>query len=425
MSISIIIPQTKEYLPFFPKAIESIQEQKREAEIIVINADNISVGEATNKGVGASKADYVMRLDCDDYLHPYATQVMANYLDVHLNISAVYSDYWHANEHGHASMVGQQTDPPHPGCMMIRRSAYNEIKGFDETLTRQEGTDFFYRLTKHHKVEHIPLPLWYYRRHKSQMSNAHNEVVRARHEITQMHEKGGDKILAIIPARGGSKGIPRKNLVQLNGLPLVVHAIRRAKKSRLAPLVVVSTEDEEIASVAQVEGVEVIKRAPEDAQDEVDLITVAKHVMEDIDATYRADIIVTIQPTAPWTPVEALDNALSRMLETPNLDAVVAMSEVIGKHPYRLYSQLEPNIFRPFFPNKAEKYLQRQDRPKAFQFTGGFYCRRRHLLEAWNGEGFALGRWEGEIVPPKAGIDIDTRFDLFLAEAVKEHWSEL
>lgn len=426
MKVSIIIPCTTEYMKFYQQAVDSVKEQTRLAEIVTVQADDMSVGLATNEGVRRAQGDYVMRLDCDDYLHPYAVQIMLNHLETAPNIVAVYSDYWHADENGHTSIVGHQNVPPHPGCMMIRKWAFDTVGGF-YNLPRQEGTDFYYRLTKHHEVNHIPLPLWYYRRHREQMSNAHNEVVKARHEVKEQHQKQTEKILAIIPARGGSKGIPRKNLIKLDGLPLVVHAIRMAKSSKHDILIAVSTEDKEIREVAEAEGVSVIHRPPGEAGDEVNLITVAKSAMITVGATFAADIVVTIQPTAPWTPVEALDCGLSRMLKDPSLDAVVSMSEIIGRHPYRLYKQINawPNLYQPFFPDVAEAFLQRQDRPKAFQFTGGFYCRRRHLLENWSGDGFALGSWEGIEVPTKAGIDIDTRFDLWLAEAVKEHWSEL
>lgn len=424
MRVSVIIPRTTEYLRFYPKAVESVQSQQREAEIITINADGLSVGEATNLGVSQSKADYVMRLDCDDWLHPMAIQIMVNYLEAHPQVAAVYSDYQIADEDGNPGEFAKQTIPPHPGCMLIRRYDFHAIRGFDETLTRQEGTDFFYRLAKYKQVDHIELPLWHYRQHGGQMSKAHNSVVQARHEVNDMHEQPSTKILAIIPARGGSKGIPRKNLIKLDGVPLMTHAIRMAKQSKHHILIMVSTEDQEIAEVARQAGVAVLNRDPADAEDEVNLITVAKHGMEQTDTIMRSDIVVTIQPTAPWMPVEALDNALSRMLEEPDLDAVVGVSEILGKHPYRLYSRTGKSSFTPFFPAQAEAYLQRQDREKAYQFVG-LYCRRRHLLEEWSGEGFALGKWQGEVVPPKAGIDIDSRFDLYLAEAVREHWGEL
>ena len=422
MKVSIIIPRTTAYADFYADAVESVQTQEREAEIITIKADGLSVGRATNIGVRQSSGEYVMRLDCDDWLHPFALQVMVNYLDAHPQFVAVYSDYLLPNE-GHPPIIVEQCSPPHPGCMLVRRGAYDRIKGFDETLTRQEGTDFYYRLHAEGPIAHIPIGLWYYRQHDGQMSNQHNEVVQARHEVNDIHEKEQTRILAIIPARGGAKGIPRKNLIKLDGLPLVTHAIRMAKKSKHDMMIALSTEDEEIAQVGLDEGIAVLDRDPADATDEVNLITVAKHGMEAMDGIFKADIIVTIQPTAPWMPTEALDGALDRLLAAPDLDAVVSMSEITGRHPYRLYSRTGEADFTPFFPAQAEAYLQRQDRIAAYQFSG-MYCRRRHLLEEWTGEGFALGNWQGEVVPMKCGIDIDNRFDLYLAEAVRTHWEE-
>ena len=85
----------------------------------------------------------------------------------------------------------------------------------------------------------------------------------------------------------------------------------------------------------------------------------------------------------------------------------------------------KPNTFEPLFPDLAYRYLQRQDRPPAYRFTGGFYVRRRNLLENWRGEGFALGNWIGILVPTHAGIDIDTPMDLWVAEAIRNHWEEI
>jgi CMP-N-acetylneuraminic acid synthetase len=422
MRVSVILPMTPAYAEFVPAAQRSIKNQSILVEMVSFTALG-NVAQATNEGAREASGEYIMRLDCDDYLHPLAAEIMLNYLDAHADVAAVYSDYWEIDENGTEGDIISQRVPPHPGCMMIRKDAFERVSGFDESLSRQEGADFYYRLAQVYSVKHLNIPLWYYRRHDKQMSNSHNEVIKARHEIKELHRKQSEKILALIPARGGSKGIPRKNLVLLNGQPLIVHAIKMAKKSKHDILICVSTEDDEIASVAECEGVQVMDRPISYARDNVDLITVAKHSMEAMDKTFRADIVVTIQPTAPFTPVSALDNALTSLIETPDLDAVVSMSEVIGKHPYRMYRQTGDQRYTPFFENWSECYLQRQDRPKAYQFTGGFYARRRRLLERWTGKGFALGSWEGELVSPQP--DIDTPMDLWLARAMMEHQEDL
>lgn len=421
MKVSVILPVVDKYMDYHEDARDSIRWQTVDVHLVEFTS-SMNPAKATNMGAKEAPTEYIMRLDCDDMLHPMACEIMSDYLDRHPNTAAVYSDYWEIgpnNEMG--PVISGNTSAPHPGCMMIRKAAFENIGGFNETLERQEGTDFYFRLSDKYNVDHINLPLWYYRRHDQQMSNAHNEVIKARHNVKETHKVESEKILAIIPARGGSKGIPRKNLVELNGLPLVSHAIRMAKSSKHDILIMVSTEDSEIERVALKEGVSVLHRDPADAEDDVNLITVAKHSMEMCDPDFRADIVITIQPTAPYTPVSALDNALDRMVADKELDAVVSMSELHGKHPWRVYQHVSGNNYAPFFPAVAETFAQRQDRPMAYQFTGGFYIRRRKLLVEWNGHDFALGNWEGELVPQRAGIDIDTRFDLWLAEAMLKH----
>lgn len=421
--VAIIIPHCEKYDHFYAAARDSAGVQSIAIQRHTVSRRNVAA--ATNEGVGHTECDYILRLDCDDMLHPDACLVMSNYLDNHPEVAAVYSDYYEMDEEGTPGELIFQHPPPHPGCMMIRRSVYEEIGGFDESLVRQEGTEFYYRLSRDHRVFHITLPLWRYRRHDQQMSNAHNEVIQARHAIKEQHVET-TKILAVIPARGGSKGIPRKNLVKLDGMPLVVHAINLAKKSAHDMMIAVSTEDRDIARVAFENGVDVIKRSQEDAQDEVSTITVAKHGMEATDPEFRADIVISIQPTGPYTPVEALDVGIDRMLAHPALDAMVSMTEVTGTHPYRMYyNDAVCDQYLPFFPDESELYLQRQDRPAAYRFTGGFYIRRRRLLEGWGGDNFCLGEWEGVLVPPQTGIDIDTPMDLWLAQAISQHWEEI
>lgn len=428
--VTIIIPTTAKYDRYLAEAVGSASSQTvppgEHVGVVIIPADGMSVGEATNLAAENVSTPYFMRLDCDDILHPHAAYVMSRYMDDHPDVAAVYSDYWETNDNrALGGVISQAGTVPHPGCMMFRRSDFLEVSGFDGGLSRQEGTDLYLRLKQKHPIDHIPLPLWYYRRHGEQMSNAHNEVVQARHEVQARHQEVSTKILVVIPARGGSKGIPRKNLVKLDGVELVAHAIRMAKRSRHPMLVAVSTEDDEIAAVAEREGVAVIPRDPADAADDVSLITVAKHAMLSKSLDFHADIVITIQPTAPRTPVEALDRAIDRLLQDSELDAVVCMSANPGKHPYRLYSRVGERKFSPFFPGSAERYLQRQDRVDAYQFTGGFYARRRRLLEQWDGDGFALGNWEGELVDVARGIDIDTRLDLWLTEAILDHQEDL
>ena len=367
--------------------------------------------------------DYIVRLDADDWLHPDFCLVLGAYLDSHPDVSSVYCNHYIADEAGLVGAVPYPTDPPLGSCIMHRVEVFRRIGYYNEELSYQEDFEFWMRLTAHMKTHHISLPLWYYRRHDNNMSNAHNERMRTRQMIREQHARDTPRILAVIPARGNSKGVPKKNLRELAGVPLVARAIRMAKQCEHDMLIAVSTEDEEIAAIADKEGVAVIERPQELAEDDVSTIAVVKHAMEYMDDEYnwRAHYVVSIQPTDPFTPSESLGHAISTIMHR-SADSVVSVSPITGTHPYRAYFLNEDNGLLPLFPEESELYLQRQDRPKFFGFTGGFYVRRRELLEHWNGKDFALGdHCIGVEVPEFAAVDIDTPIDMWVAEAIAKH----
>jgi len=228
---------------------------------------------------------------------------------------------------------------------------------------------------------------------------------------------GKAKVLAVIPARGGSKGIPRKNLKLLAGKPLIAYIIEAALKAKTLDKVMVSTEDEEIAAVAKEYGAEVsFLRPPELARDEISLIPVVKHAMEFWDRqSWRADIIVSLQPTSPLTEPQDIDKAVDTMVNT-GCDAVVSVCRIEHPHPFRAM-KLEEGRLLPLYP-EAQKFLQRQDLPPLYASSGAVYVRRREVLENWSGEDFALGEdVRALVMSTEKSIDINSPIDFLMLEA--------
>ncbi|MFC2066183.1 cytidylyltransferase domain-containing protein [Chloroflexota bacterium] len=232
---------------------------------------------------------------------------------------------------------------------------------------------------------------------------------------------GGLRVLGVIPARGGSKGIPRKNLKLLNGKTLIAYIIEVALKAKTLSRLIVSTDDEEIADTARKLGAEVpFLRDPELARDEVSLIPVAKHAMESMDKLgWQAGIIVSLQSTAPFTEPEDIDNAVNKLIET-GCDSVVSVFGAERPHPYRAL-RLEGERLLPLHP-EGFRFLQRQDLPTFYALSGGIYVRRRKLLGEWNGKDFALGEdIRAVIIPQERAVDINTPLDFLVAEALIEN----
>jgi len=199
------------------------------------------------------------------------------------------------------------------------------------------------------------------------------------------------QILGVIPARGGSKSIPRKNLQRVEGRPLLAYVIEAARNATCLDRFVVSTEDEEIAEAARELGAEVPFRRPEElATDEVSIVPVVRHAMEMMDeAGFRADAVLSLQATSPFLEGEDIDRAIETF-ERTGADSVASVERIEHGHPYWV-KRLEGDRLLPFNASSDDSYLQRQDLPPAYILDGGIFVRRRELLEQWSGKDFGLG----------------------------------
>jgi CMP-N,N'-diacetyllegionaminic acid synthase len=199
------------------------------------------------------------------------------------------------------------------------------------------------------------------------------------------------KVLAVIPARGGSKSIPGKNLADVNGRPLISFVIEAARNAYRLGRLVVSTEDDGIAGVARQWGAEVPFRRPRElAADHVSIIPVVQHAMHEMDRRdFMADAVLSLQPTSPFLSGEDIDGAIDK-LERTGADSVVSVQPIAHEHPFWV-KKLQGDRVLPFNEYTNEAFLQRQDLPPAYIYDGGMFLRRREVLEGWTGRDFCLG----------------------------------
>lgn len=182
------------------------------------------------------------------------------------------------------------------------------------------------------------------------------------------------KILAIIPARGGSKGVPRKNVRDLAGKPLIAWTIEEAKKSRYIDRLILSSEDDEIIKVATQYGCEVpFKRPLELAQDDTPGIEPVLHAIEQCPGY---DYVVLLQPTSPLRTVEDIDSSIEKLLNS-DADFCVSVTEP-EKSPYWMYT-LENDRMIPLL-SQEELVARRQDLPKVYALNGAIYIAKISCL---------------------------------------------
>lgn len=213
------------------------------------------------------------------------------------------------------------------------------------------------------------------------------------------------KALVIIPARGGSKRIPRKNVRLMVKKPLIIYSIENALNSVYNLDVVVSTDDDEIARISSSYGAKVITRPEDLATDSVTLDPVIFHAMNEMEKEKKTQyvIVITMQPTSPLLKRETLDAAIEYFI---NNDFDTVLSGI--NKPHLSWTEKEGKIIPAY-----EKRLNRQYLPKNLMETGAFFISKREFIREHNRFGPNVSVYE---IPENEAIDIDTPQDWWIAE---------
>lgn len=218
------------------------------------------------------------------------------------------------------------------------------------------------------------------------------------------------KILGIIPARGGSKGVPRKNIRLLNGKPLLAYTIEAAKNAGRLTRIILSTEDQEIAEVGLKYGADVpFMRPAELAQDTTPTLPVIQHAVENLEATGEAyDAICLLQPTNPLRRAEDIDNCIELFEET-GADSVISILQVPHEYNPKWVYWKKPDGKMILTTGENEPLPRRQDLPPAFHREGSVYVTKKTVLfEAGNLYGTDVQGYE---IEPEYSANIDTLED--------------
>ncbi|MGH7834029.1 MAG: cytidylyltransferase domain-containing protein, partial [Candidatus Binatia bacterium] len=225
------------------------------------------------------------------------------------------------------------------------------------------------------------------------------------------------KVLGIIPARGGSKGIPRKNLSPLGGKPLLYYTIRAAQASSRLRRTILSSEDQEINDVGRSLGIDVPFARPADlATDEARSVEVARHALQfaENEEGARYDLVCLLQPTCPLRAPSDIDGAIE-MLDRSDADGVVSLARVEDPHPVKMMLVTD-ELVHPLFPDRWRETVRRQELAPVFYLNGAVYCVRREVLlnshSLWGKKTLAY------IMPAERSVNVDTLLDLKLAECL-------
>lgn len=226
------------------------------------------------------------------------------------------------------------------------------------------------------------------------------------------------KIVAIIPARGGSKGLTRKNIIDLAGKPLIAWTIEAALKSKYITKTIVSSEDEEILNFSKNYGAEIIKRPDNLASDTATSESVVDHTIDFLQCNGEEfDILVLLQPTSPLRTSIDIDSAFETMFDN-NSTAIISVFETDNKtlksFKYGVNGYIEG------ISNNKYPFMRRQDLPKTYMPNGAIYIVNINAFRI--SKGFMTDRTSCYVMPITRSLDIDTELDLRSIERIiKKH----
>jgi CMP-N,N'-diacetyllegionaminic acid synthase len=225
-------------------------------------------------------------------------------------------------------------------------------------------------------------------------------------------------VLAVIPARGGSKGLLGKNILPLAGKPLIAWTIESAIESKYIDKCIISTDDQEIADISLKYGGDVpFMRPSELATDKANSIDVITHSIEAIEEKYA--LIILLQPTSPLRNSFDIDNALE-LLENKHAGALVSMVEI--RHPVEWAARISGDLHIPELVTTLSKNTRRQDFEKRYELNGAIYISISDLFTKQNS--FISNHTIAYVMPKERSIDIDDEIDFKFAEYLLSNYKK-
>ena len=225
--------------------------------------------------------------------------------------------------------------------------------------------------------------------------------------------------IAIIPARGGSKGVPHKNRRIVAGIPLISYTLRTAREASSLTRIVVTTDEDAIADIARAEGADVVLRPAEIAGDSSPVIDAVRHVLATLAERdgFTADVIALLQPTSPFRSPADIDSAIDLFLRNDKTP-VCSVYQCEDNHPARMY-RIADGRLASLLPELSS--VRRQDLPPVYHRNGSMYVFGQREVASGQIISHAMQPY---IMGQQSSVNIDTELDLVLMTAILEQGRE-
>ena len=379
-----------------------IEKYESIANIEIIYQKNKGLIVTNNIALRLAQGDYIMRLDADDYLDKNAIRLMVDELDEDDALGLVFPNYFIVDENENITNVrvripseenNVKDNPAHGAGTLIRTKFLRSIGGYDESFTCQDGYFLWINFFSRFKTKNIETPLFYYRRHNSNLTNSSERIFKTRSNIiSKFVLENGNKIgntLAIIPVRGPKFNVNSIALEKVNVSETVLDLkLKEILKSNYISKVVVTTPDESVCAFLKsrsYDNVEVVQRDAKLARLNSGLVDTVNHVLEQIDQS-EFEAFVTFSVRFPKLDVLYIDNAIKSMYLF-DTDSVISV-----RTENNMYFRATENGLKPILDQIKFTKLERED---LYKYSGGMIVTK---LEYYKRESNFFGGKNGHVI---------------------------
>lgn len=306
---------------------------------IIKNKKNVGVAASANYGFRKSKGKYIVRIDSDDYVSRHLLFFLTFYLKLNPNKLGVACDYTFINKK--EKIIKRMSCKKNPiACgIMYDKSKLSNFGYYNKNFRHREEEELRARLGASYKIGFLELPLYRYRMHTSNKTKSKDYMLKYKNKIQDIRQKEIFKktkktkkfIVAIIPARSGSKRMKDKNIYNFKGLPMIAWTIKSALKSKFIKQVYVTSNSKKILNIAKRFKAKTILRPEKLSSDKVPKIEAIRHAVKTLSKQKKIDIVASLQANSPNIKSSDIDMCISDMINK-NKKEVVSLDKNLNQN---------------------------------------------------------------------------------------------
>jgi len=345
-------------------SVKIIQEYKEFLPNLVFikNQKNLGVARSANIAIKKSKAKYVVRIDSDDYVNTEFLSILSCYMSEHPRTLGVSCDYYLIGENKNKTKIMSCKDNPISCGIMYDRSKLLKLGLYNPSFRHREEEELRQRLGKKYDIHYLNFPLYRYQLHKKNKTKSKDYKKKFNSKIYNIKFKNNKKItekiklftrniVAIIPARSGSKRLKNKNMYSVWGKPMIYWTIFEAKKSSYINKIFVSSDSDKVLSFAKKLKVKTIKRPLELSGDKTIKMDAVNHAIKTISNKTKPTLVVSLQANSPTITKNDIDRCIEHLLKNNNNEVISVNKDFnqngairVMRYPYNFQKNLSVHV---------------------------------------------------------------------------------